>query len=178
MRSYTILLISLLTPQSANAFQVASAPISTKQSSSSCTYMSNSDHELRTATATVAANKKKKLISKLRTSQLSALTQLNKDAVRQKRRNSTTITTRTIAASVTKINKERLLKLGIVIYSAFLSVFNKTLVARATTPLMVTHSGGKAIVTPLEFAVSSPGMGLGKKAYMYSSLMMICISSI
>ena len=169
MRSYTILLICLLTPQSANAFQVAStAPISTKQSSSSCTYMSKSNSN----------HKPKKLISKLRTSQLSALTQLNKDAARQKRRNSTTITTsgtRTIAsASVTKSNKERLLKLGIVICSGILSVFNKTLVARATTPLMVTHSGGKAIVTPLEFAVSSPGMGLGKKA-IYIVLMMICI---
>ena len=159
MRSYTILFISLLTPQSANAFQVASAPISTKQSSSSCIYMSKSNSNYEP----------KKLISKLRTSQLSALTQLNKDAARQKRRNSTTITSRTrtsIAASVTKINKERLLKLGIVMCSGFLTVFNKSLVARATTPLMVTHSGGKAIVTPLEFAVS-PGMGLGKK-HMYT----------
>ena len=77
---------------------------------------------------------KRRLLSKLTTSPLSALTQLKKDE-----RN--------------KLNKERLLKMGITMM-AFLTAFKKSPHARAAaTPLIVTKEGA---ITPL----IAPGCGI------------------
>ena len=78
----------------------------------------------------IIPTKQKGLLSKLHISQLSTLTQLKKD-------------------ERIKFNKQRLLKLGISFCSAFLTVFKKSRIAQATTPLMVTHSNGKTVVKPL-----------------------------
>ena len=83
----------------------------------------------------IIPTKQKGLLSKLHISQLSTLTQLKKD-------------------ERIKFNKQRLLKLGITFCSAFLTVFKKSKIVQATTPLMVTHSNGKAVVKPL--LASSP----------------------
>jgi len=78
----------------------------------------------------IIPTKQKSLLSKLHISQLSTLTQLKKD-------------------ERIKFNKQRLLKIGISFCSAFLTVFKKSRIAQATTPLLVTHSNGKAVVKPL-----------------------------
>ncbi len=66
----------------------------------------------------IIPHKQKHLISKLTTFQLSALTQLKKDERR-------------------RINKDRLLKMGINMTVAFLTVFKKSSLARASIPLVV-----------------------------------------
>ena len=114
------------------AFQVAPVPSVKKQSL--IHHMSKIDNNNNVQDKLIIP-KQKGLLSKLHISQLSTLTQLKKDE-----RN--------------KFNKQRLLKIGVTLCSAFLTVFKKSKIAQATTPLMVTHSNGKAVVKPL--LASSP----------------------
>lgn len=80
--------------------------------------------------------RRRNILSKLTVKQLSALTTLKKDE-----RNT--------------FNKQRLVKLGLTLTTAFLATFSKSSIAHAAaTPLLVT----KGTVTPLLF--SAPGVGI------------------
>ena len=128
MRPYNIILPLTLLPTVAVAFQVA-PPSSVKKQSLTHHSMSKNDCN-NNQDKLIIPTKQKGLLSKLHISQLSTLTQLKKD-------------------ERIKFNKQRLLKLGISFCSAFLTVFKKSRIAQATTPLMVTHSNGKTVVKPL-----------------------------
>jgi hypothetical protein len=131
MRTYNIILPFTLLPTVAVAFQVAPVPSVKKQSLILTSHMSKIDNNNNVQDKQlIIPTKQKDLPSKLHISQLSTLTQLKKD-------------------ERIKFNKQRLLKIGVTFCSAFLTVFKKSRIASATTPLMVTHSNGKAIVKPL-----------------------------
>ena len=129
MRPYNIILSFTLLATVSVAFQVA-PPHVKKQSLTHHIHMSKNDCNNNGQDKLIIPTKQKGLLSKLHISQLSTLTQLKKD-------------------ERIKFNKQRLLKLGISFCSAFLTVFKKSKIAKATTPLMVTHSNGKAVVKPL-----------------------------
>jgi len=127
MRPYNIILPFTLLPTVSVAFQVA--PPSVKKQLL-IHHMSKFDNNNVQDKQLIIPTKQKGLQSKLHISQLSTLTQLKKD-------------------ERIKFNKQRLLKIGISFCSAFLTVFKKSRIAQATTPLLVTHSNGKAVVKPL-----------------------------
>ena len=126
MRPYNIIIPFTLLPTVSVAFQVAPSFVKKSDHNMSKIDCNNNEQDK----LIIPTTKQKGLLSKLHISQLSTLTQLKKD-------------------ERIKFNKQRLLKLGVTFCSAFLTVFKKSNIAQATTPLMVTHSNGKAVVKPL-----------------------------
>ena len=95
---------------------------------------------------------KKRTVRLSKLSQLSALTQLKKD---------TSELHATKNYHRTKFNKQRLLKMGITIAAAFISVINNktSLLARAATPLVV-HESGSIIPLVSSYPALSSMMGV------------------
>ena len=164
MRIHSILSLALLS-QSATAFLQVAAPVVIKQSSpsrsslfatSSCLYVSKYNNNNESSSQEVAQSHqrtKKRTVRLSKLSQLSALTQLKKDTI--ERHHATKNYHRT------KFNKQRLLKMGITIAAAFISVINNktSSLARAATPLVV-NEGGSIIPLVSSYPALSSMMGV------------------
>ena len=164
MRIHSILSLALLS-QSATAFLQVTAPaVINKQCSprsslfatSSCLYMSKYNNNNESSSQEVAQSHqhtKKRTVRLSKLSQLSALTQLKKDTI--ERHHATKNYHRT------KFNKQRLLKMGITIAAAFISVINNktSSLARAATPLVV-HESGSIIPLVSSYPALSSMMGV------------------
>ena len=164
MRIHSVLSLALLS-QSATAFLQVTAPVVIKQCSpsrssfatSSCLYMSKYNNNNESSSQEVAQSHqhtKKRTVRLSKLSQLSALTQLKKDAT--ERHHATTKNYHR-----TKFNKQRLLKMGITIAAAFISVINNktSSLARAATPLVV-NEGGSIIPLVSSYPALSSMMGV------------------
>ena len=162
MRIHSILSLALLS-QSATAFLQVTAPIVIKQCSprsslfatSLCLYMSKYNKNNESSSREVAQSHKhtkKRTVRLSKLSQLSALTQLKKDTIELHA---------TKNYHRTKFNKQRLLKMGITIATAFISVINNktSSLARAATPLVV-HESGSIIPLVSSYPALSSMMGV------------------
>ena len=166
MRIHSSILSLALLSQSATAFLQVTAPaVINKQCSpsrsslfatSSCLYMSKYNNNNESSSQEVARSHqhtKKRTVRLSKLSQLSALTQLKKDTI--ERHHATKNYHRT------KFNKQRLLKMGITIAAAFISVINNktSSLARAATPLVV-NEGGSIIPLVSSYPALSSMMGV------------------
>ncbi|KAL7530516.1 hypothetical protein ACHAXR_007317 [Thalassiosira sp. AJA248-18] len=132
MRILLLLSLSLLSKHAVVAFQTAPRAPAPETRLRMSQQLGNDPQGKPTRKLIIPSTSK---LSKLSTFQLSALTQLKKDE-----RN--------------KFNRQRLLKMGVTMTAFFLATLTKSNIARAATPLIVTHGA----ISPLIYA--PPGLGI------------------